>query len=244
MRNESEVRSLFPNATVDGHRSPNSREMASGWAEVVRRELYPAIAFTVTLTIATGVLFPLLIWAIGQPLFPYQANGSIVSVDGKKIGSEIIGQVFTSPRYFHPRPSAAGSGYDPLATSGTNLGPTSKKLYEGILDDPATPDVDESYKGVATLTKEYREENELKPDALLPVDAVTRSSSGLDPHISPRNAELQSARIARERRMKEEQVFALISKFTETRFLGIFGEPRVNVLKLNLALDGKEIQEL
>ncbi len=188
-------------------------------------------------TLSAGFLFPAVIWGFGQILFSYQANGSLIKEGNKIIGSEIIGQQFVSPKYFHPRPSAAGSGYDPLGSSGTNLGPTSKKLIVGFPDDPETPDTDESYLGVQGLAKAYREENGLKEDHLVPVDAVTRSGSGLDPHISPQNALLQASRVARERGIDIETVNELIKQSTAGRFLGLFGETRVNVLSLNLALD-------
>ncbi len=204
---------------------------------MIRSQFYPAISLTLLFTVLTGLVFPGVIWALGQLLFPYQANGSLVVKDGKVLGSEIIGQNFSSPRYFHPRPSAAGSGYDPLSSSGTNLGPTSKKLIAGIEDDASTADTDESYAGVKQLVLAYRLENGLGKDVLVPVDAVTRSASGLDPHISPQNARLQAGRIAHERALSIDKVLSLVNEHTSGRFLGIFGEPRVNVLMLNLALD-------
>ncbi len=207
---------------------------------MIKAQFIPAILLTLLLTVFTGFVFPLVVWALGQIAFPYQANGSLLEKDGKKVGSEIIGQNFSSARYFHPRPSAAGAGYDPLISGGTNLGPTSKKLFEGIADDPSTTEVDETYQGVAGLAKAYREENGLAADVLLPVDAVTRSSSGLDPHISLQNAQLQKNRVARERALPVEQVEALIAQASKERFLGIFGEKTVNVLELNLALDAKK----
>lgn len=204
---------------------------------MIKAQIYPAIAVTLLYTLLTGLLFPLAIWAIAQVAFPYQANGSFVEKDGKIVGSELIGQNFAAARYFHPRPSAAGSGYDAMSSSGTNLGPTSKKLFSGIANDPSTPDVDESYAGVGDLAKAYRQENNLPTSTMLPVDAVTRSASGLDPHITPQNARLQAARVAREQNLDLAKVMALIDSNTEDRFLGLFGEPRVNVLKLNLALE-------
>jgi potassium-transporting ATPase KdpC subunit len=201
-------------------------------------QLRPAIMSVLALTIITGLLFPFLILGIGQVTFPRQANGSLIEKNGTVIGSELLGQNFAKPEYFHPRPSAAGSGYDGASSSGTNLGPTSKKLLEGIPDDPATKDTDESYSGVPQLVEAYRKENGLAADAPVPADAVTRSASGLDPHISPENALLQAGRVAKARNKAEEAVKELIAKNTEGRSLGVFGEPRVNVLRLNLALDG------
>ena len=204
---------------------------------MIKSQIYPAVVVTLLLTLFTGILFPAAIWATAQLLFPYQANGSFVEKNGQRIGSELIGQNFSSQRYFHSRPSAAGAGYDANSSSGTNLGPTSKKLFAGIQNDPSTPDIDESFAGVADLAKAYRQENGLPESALVPVDAVTRSASGLDPHITPHNARLQAPRVARARQMEVAQVMALIESSTEDRFLKLFGEPRVNVLKLNLALD-------
>jgi K+-transporting ATPase ATPase C chain len=156
---------------------------------------------------------------------------------GNVIGSSLIGQTFTKPEYFHPRPSAAGSGYDAANSSGTNLGPTSDKLINGIKDDPATKDVDESYAGFRDLAKAYREENGLAPDAVIPADAATRSASGLDPDISPANAELQVARVAKARNLDAARVRELVEQNTSGRALFFSGEPRVNVLLTNLALD-------
>ena len=165
----------------------------------------------VLLTIVSGI-YPLAVWAIGQVAFSHQANGSLIERNGKIIGSEIIGQNFASDRYFHPRPSAAGKdGYDPTASGGTNYGPTSKKLRDSI--------------AAAVAGREN-----------VPADEVTASASGVDPHISPANAYDQSARVARANRMSESDVRALIDRHTEGRFLGIYGEPRVNVLALNLEL--------
>jgi K+-transporting ATPase ATPase C chain len=156
---------------------------------------------------------------------------------GSVIGSALIGQSFSKPEYFHPRPSAAGSGYDAANSSGTNLGPTSDKLVNGIADDPATKDVDESYAGFGELAKAYRQENGLAADAMIPADAATRSASGLDPDISPANADLQVARVAKARALSVERVRQVVADNTSGRSLGLFGEPRVNVLLTNLALD-------
>lgn len=187
---------------------------------MIKAQFIPAILLTLTFVVLTGIIFPVLIWAISSVSFPYQAKGSFIEKDNKIIASERIGQNFTLPEYFHPRPSAAGSGYDSNSSGGTNLGPTSKKLYDGI----------------SALAKEYREKNGLSPDTKIPVDAVTRSASGLDPHISPANAILQANRIAKARGVKPEDILNLINANTEERFLGIFGERRLNVLKLNLQL--------
>jgi K+-transporting ATPase ATPase C chain len=178
------------------------------------------------------------VWAVGQSLFPRQAAGSLVKDDrGKVIGSSLLGQSFSQPEYFHPRPSAAGSGYDAANSSGTNLGPTSDKLVNGIKDDPSTKDADETYLGFGDLAKAYREANGLAADATIPADAATRSASGLDPDISPENARLQVARVAKARGLTQERVRSVVTEHTRTRTLGLLGEPRVNVLELNLALD-------
>lgn len=200
---------------------------------------WPAIGLTVFFIVFTGLVFPYAIYGISQLVFPHRANGSLIkNAQGQVVGSELLGQSFTKPEYFHPRPSAAGSGYDAANSSGTNLGPTSDKLINGIPDDPATKDVDESYAGVKQLAEAYRTENGLPADTVLPADAVTRSGSGLDPHISPENARLQADRVAKARGMSKDDVIKLVSQNTEARFAGVFGDEAVNVLKLNLALDG------
>ena len=202
------------------------------------KHLRPAILLTAFFVVLTGLLFPGVIWAIGQTVFPSQANGSLIrDARGNVVGSALIGQSFTKPEYFHPRPSAAGAGYDAANSSGTNLGPTSDKLIHGLEDDPATKDVDESYPGFVDLAKAYREENGLAPDAMIPADAATRSGSGLDPEISAANAELQVALVAKARHLPEERVRQLVVGHEQGRLLGLLGEPRVNVLLLNLALD-------
>lgn len=183
------------------------------------KQIYPAIAITVVLTVLLGIIYPLVVTGLAQVIFPGQAAGSLIEKDGKVIGSRLIGQPFSRPGYFHSRPSAAGSGYDATASGGTNLGPTSQKLFE---------------TNVKTAADALKEEN---PDAPIPIDLVTASASGLDPHITPAAAEFQVPRIARERRMSENDVRRLVSQHTEGRQWGLLGEPRVNVLELNLALD-------
>ena len=172
-----------------------------------------------------------------------QADGSLIDRQGNSaapdeaVGSSLLGQRFKAPEYFHPRPSAAGSGYDAANSSGTNLGPLSDKLLNGVADDPKTKDVDESFAGIKQLVEAYRAENELPAGALVPGDAVTRSASGLDPDITPANAGLQAARIATARGVGVDEVRALLDRQTKGRQWGLFGDPRVNVLETNLALD-------
>jgi K+-transporting ATPase ATPase C chain len=202
------------------------------------KHLRPAILLTVFFVVLTGLAFPGVIWAIGQTVFPSRANGSLIrDAQGNPIGSALIGQSFSKPEYFHPRPSAAGAGYDAANSSGTNLGPTSEKLIHGIKDDPATKDVDETYLGFGDLAKAYREENGLAPNAVIPADAATRSASGLDPDISVANAELQVARVAQARKLSPDRVRQVLAEQQSGRLLGVLGEPRVTVLLLNLALD-------
>jgi K+-transporting ATPase ATPase C chain len=203
-------------------------------------QMRPAIMSVLVMTVVFGLLFPLAITAVAQVAFRHQANGSLIEQGGKVVGSELIGQSFSAPGYFHPRPSAAGSGYDASASSGTNLGPTSDKLINGIhkklpngKDDPG------NFDGIKDLAAAYRKENGMPDNAPVPADAVTRSSSGLDPEISPANADLQVARVAKARGLTEDQVRSLVGENTAGRTFGILGEPRVNVLKLNLALDGR-----
>jgi potassium-transporting ATPase KdpC subunit len=200
--------------------------------------LRPALALTAFFVVLTGLIFPGVVWALGQTLFPWQANGSLVKDQrGNVVGSALLGQSFTQPRYFHPRPSAAGAGYDAANSSGTNLGPTSDKLVNGVKDDPATPDVDESYLGFAELARQYRAENGLAEGARVPADAATRSASGLDPDVSEANALLQVDRVAQARGKSKSAITDLVHRLTAGRTLGVLGEPRVNVLELNLALD-------
>lgn len=170
------------------------------------------------LTLGLGIVYPLAVWGVGQILFPHQANGSLIVRDGQLIGSELIGQNFTSPHYFHGRPSASGTGYDAAASSGSNLGPTNEKLIDRIKTD----------------AEARQAEN---PNAAVPADLVTTSASGLDPHISPAAADFQVPRVARERNMTESDLRAIVARFTEGRTFGILGESRVTVLLLNLELD-------
>ncbi len=200
------------------------------------KQLRPAIMSVLLITVLTGLIFPAIITVLSQMAFPAQAKGSLIERNGKVVGSTLIGQNFASPKYFHPRPSAAGSGYDAGASSGANLGPTSSKFLKGIEDDPKTK-ADESFAGVSQTAAAYRKENDLALSTRLPADAVTRSASGLDPQISPANAELQAARVAKARGISVETVKQLIAQNTEARQLDVLGEPRVNVLQLNLALD-------
>ncbi len=186
-------------------------------------ELRAALVMTLLLAVVCSGIYPLAVWAIAQGLFPREANGSLVRVDGRLVGSSLLAQGFAGAAYFHPRPSAAGQGYDAANSSGTNLGPTSKKL----LDD------------VKQRVADYRADNGLPAKAPVPGDAVTSSASGLDPHISVENARLQADRVAKARGLSREEVLHKIAVHTETRSLMILGEPRVNVLMLNLDLDGK-----
>ncbi len=202
------------------------------------KQLRPAILSVLAFTLFTGLLFPALITLISKAVMPAQANGSLITRNGKVVGSALIGQPFSKPIYFHPRPSAAGSGYDGAASSGSNLGPTSDKLINGIKDDPKTKDSDESFAGIKQLAADYRSENGLSATAKIPVDAVTKSASGLDPQISPENAALQAPRVAKARGLSLEAVKKLVAQNTQNRALGVLGEEGVNVLQLNLALDG------
>jgi K+-transporting ATPase ATPase C chain len=205
------------------------------------QHLRPALLLTGFFVVLTGLLFPALIWGIGQLAFPHQAGGSLLKDSrGRLVGSSLIGQAFTRPEYFHPRPSAAGAGYDAANSGGTNLGPSSTKLVRGLTDDPATPAVDETYLGFTDLARIYRQENGLGRDSLIPADAATRSASGLDPDISIANAELQLGRVARARHLSPERVGRLLAAQSSGPLGGVLGEPRVNVLLLNLALDRLE----
>jgi len=188
----------------------------------MRRQLVPAIKIFVLFTLLVGIAYPLAMTGVAQVLFGHDANGSLVKdAAGNVVGSSLLGQTFTSEQYFHPRPSAAGDGYDPTKSGASNLGPTNQKLLDDVADRAAA----------------YREVNGLTADTLVPVDAVTSSGSGLDPHISIANADLQAPRVAAARNMTVDAVRWLISDHTDGRSLGFLGEPGVNVLELNLALD-------
>jgi K+-transporting ATPase ATPase C chain len=186
------------------------------------KELRISLVATLCLAVLLCGVYPMIIWGLAQGIFPREANGSLIVKGGNTMGSSLLAQGFAGEKYFHPRPSAAGSGYDAANSGGSNLGPLSKKL---------TDDTVQRVRG-------YRAENNLAPDVRIPADAVSASGSGLDPHISPGNALLQAPRVARARGLSEEVVIAKIKAHTEGRTLGIFGEPRVNVLLLNLDLDG------
>lgn len=204
----------------------------------MRRQLLPALTMVLVFTVLAGLAYPLLVTGLAQGLFNDKANGSLIEdADGDVVGSSLIGQTFAEPQYFHPRPSSAGDGYDGRASSGSNLGPTSDKLLFGQEDDPATADVDESFDGIEQRAEAYREENGLDPDTPIPVDAITGSSSGLDPHISVANARVQARRVAGERGLDLDTMMELVDDHTSGRDLGFLGETRVNVLELNLALD-------
>ena len=177
---------------------------------------------TIALTLLTGIVYPIVVWGIAQVLFPWQANGSLVTRDGQTVGSELIGQNFAAPKYFHPRPSAAGDkGYDASNSSGSNLGPTNRKLIDATK---------------ASLHK-VLEENPGGTPADVPMDMVTTSGSGLDPEISPEGAELQVKRVAKARGLSEDAVRSVVQDNLQSRFAGVLGEPGINVLELNLALD-------
>jgi potassium-transporting ATPase KdpC subunit len=195
-----------------------------------------ALRATLVTLVVTGLVYPLAVTGLAQLVFPYRANGSIVVDDkGREAGSELIGQGFASAAYVRPRPSA--NAYDASNSGGTNLGTTSKKLRDGQPDDPATKDVDESFAGVTELAAAFRADNHLPEGVDVPADAVSRSASGLDPHVSPETAMLQAPRIAGARAVAVDRVQAVIAEYTEDRELGFLGEPRVNVLAVNLALD-------
>jgi K+-transporting ATPase ATPase C chain len=183
--------------------------------------LRPAIVVTVVLMLITGLLYPGLVTAVAQLVFPRQSNGSLVARDGRVIGSALIGQQFARAEYFHARPSAAGAGYDDTLSTGTNKGPTDAKLADTLI--------------AGAVDSEVKLDGAVKGH--VPADLVTSSGSGLDPHISPAAAELQVARVARVRRLDPAVVHALVARHTEDRQFGFFGERRINVLLLNLALD-------
>ncbi len=237
------------------------------------KELGPGLRLTLIFTILTGLIYPAVMTGVSELIFPKQANGSLVTVGDKVVGSSLIGQPFAKPEYFHPRPSAAGNGYDATASGGSNLGPTSAKLLHGTtkMDDKNNEIVD--FDGISLRVVHYCVENDIPyessvpldqfkdshgdlddvklikafnddkaplvftPKAPIPQDAVTASASGLDPQISPANAGIQAARIAKSRGVSADQVKQLIQQFTDRADLGFLGEPRVNVLMLNVALD-------
>jgi potassium-transporting ATPase KdpC subunit len=185
-------------------------------------ELRVALVATLVLAAVCCGLYPLAVFGVAQVLFPRQSNGSLLTdADGTVRGSSLLGQNFTSARYFHSRPSSAGSGYDAANSSGSNLGPTSRKLADAIAQNVA----------------DYRQQNGLTTNTVVPADAVTASASGLDPHISPANAALQADRVAQARHLSRQQLDELIRRITQGPDWGVFGDPRVNVLELNLALD-------
>jgi K+-transporting ATPase ATPase C chain len=184
----------------------------------MKKNLLISLWFTLVTTLIFGVIYPLVVTVLAQSLFRDKANGQLIERHGKIVGSKIIGQNFTAAGYFHSRPSAAGTGYDATSSSGSNLGPTNKILLDRVKAD----------------VEKAQAEN---PSASVPVDLVTASGSGLDPDISPASAEFQIPRVARERHMAESDLRALVARYTQPRQFGVLGEPRVNVLQLNLTLD-------
>ncbi len=184
----------------------------------MKKNLVTAILMTVATTILLGIIYPLVVTALAQFMFPKKANGQLIEKVGKVVGSSLIGQGFTGPGYFHSRPSAAGNGYDAANTNGSQLGPTNQKLIDRVKGDMATAQAD-------------------NPGAPVPIDLVTASGSGIDPHITPAAAEFQLPRVARQRGTSVDQLRSLVAKHCEGRQWGFLGEPRVNVLELNLELD-------
>lgn len=186
----------------------------------MKRNLLISVLMTVVTTILLGIIYPLVVTGLAQVIFPNKANGQLIEANGKVIGSRIIGQAFTSPGYFHSRPSSAGNGYDPLNTNGSQLGPTNQKLIDRVKGDVASAQA----------------ENPVTP---IPIDMMTTSASGLDPEITPASAAFQLPRVAKARGVSEEQLRQMVARHTEDRQLGVLGEARVNVLELNLDLDRK-----
>jgi len=242
-------------------------------------QILPGLRIKLFMTVLLGVIYPLAMTGISQAIFSDKANGSLIKTSDKVVGSGIIGQSFTRPEYFHPRPSSAGSGYDASSSSGSNLGPTSAKFLHGTtkIDDKKNEVVD--FDGIELRLVDYCIENDIpyessasldqfkdasgtldrvklikafnsdkapltfKAKAAIPADAVTGSASGLDPHISPANAEIQATRVAKARGVPMDQIRSLVAQCTEQPTLGFLGEPRVNVVKLNLALDSKILRK-
>jgi|SRR6516164_8621998 K+-transporting ATPase ATPase C chain len=184
----------------------------------MKKNLLIAVCFTLVTTVIFGVVYPLAVTGLSQLLFPWKANGELIERNGRLVGSRIIGQVFTGPQYFHSRPSNAGTGYDPTASGGSNLAPTNKALIQRVAGDVQAVETDDPSKPV-------------------PIDLVTQSGSGLDPDISPAAAEYQIARVAQARQMNQQAVREFVKRHTSGRDIGFLGEPRVNVLELNLDLD-------
>lgn len=187
----------------------------------MRRQLVASIGVIMVLTVLCGAAYPLLTTAAAQVAFPARADGSLVRRGGRVVGSSLLGQRFANARYFHPRPSAAGEGYDPMSSGASNLGPTSQKLVDAVKE----------------RARQYRAENGLSAQTLVPIDAVTTSASGLDPDISLDNAKLQAGRVARARKIPEARVLSLVNAQLRRRPFGILGDVSVNVLELNLAVD-------
>jgi potassium-transporting ATPase KdpC subunit len=232
-------------------KAPVAREQTTAATPIVHesfwQQLYAAVVFSALFILICCGLYPVVVWGIGQLVFPIQANGSLLTKDGafttnpeEAVGSALLGQKFAAPQYFHPRPSAAGDGYDAANSSGTNLGPLSEKLLNGIhgsKKEDGTPDPAADFDGMKDLVAAYWQENSLADDMTVPADAVTRSASGLDPHISLENALLQATRVAHARGISVQEVHKLVEQCTDARSLGLLGEPAVNVLPVNVALD-------